>query len=642
MNIESLLDALQLGEDQEIEFKIAQGGFPKSSWETVSAFANTEGGTIILGVKEHDEIFTIEGIKKPKPLIKAFWDTHNNPQKLSSPVCRDADISTLTIEGKTVICIHVPRASRKQTPVFINGNPLAGSFKRNNEGDYRLSDSEYQFMMRDAGDEPLDSQIIDNFTLDDLDKDAINAYRNRFAARTPDHPFLAKSGIKFLECLGGWRCDRHRKVEGITLAALLMFGKERSLLEALPYFHLDYQEQISNDPDIRWTGRITIDGTWVPNLFNFYYRVYPKLVEDIDVPFNLDKTATRQDETPVHDAMREVLVNTLIHADHQSNRPIKILKQRKVFVFFNPGRLRISREQLYKGGVSDPRNPNLQKMFQMLGLGEKAGSGFQKILRAWHEQQWFAPLVSENLELEMTTVQMPLVSMIPETVEKELRVVVGDAYSTLDELGRMILLLTHSLGEIRNADIQRYLGNHPQDIGQRLRQLTASGWLNKDGHGRGTRYCLCKVNSDPVKTVSSVSSPNSEHLPLSSEHLPSSSEHLPSSSEHLPSSSEHLPSHDADMISSEINHSAAEERSRLLEIAAPIRDTRKINKTIMENVILALCEDEWLTLRTLTELLNRHSDTLRTHYINSMLQDGRLEARVPGSPNHPAQAYRKK
>lgn len=102
-----------------------------------------------------------------------------------------------------------------------------------------------------------------------------------------------------------------------------MFGKERSILEVLPQFHLDYQEQISSNPDVRWTDRITIDGTWVPNLFNFYYRIYPRLVEGIDVPFKLDKTATRQDETPVHDAIREALVNTLIHADHQGTRPIK-------------------------------------------------------------------------------------------------------------------------------------------------------------------------------------------------------------------------------------------------------------------------------------------------------------------------------
>lgn len=62
------------------------------------------------------------------------------------------------------------------------------------------------------------------------------------------------------------------------------------------------------------------------------------------------------------------------------------------------------RDQLYQGGVSDPRNPNLLKIFQLLGLGERAGSGFQRIVRAWREQNWVVPLVSEQVSLEMTEV----------------------------------------------------------------------------------------------------------------------------------------------------------------------------------------------------------------------------------------------
>jgi ATP-dependent DNA helicase RecG len=76
MTIEELLDSLQLGEDQDVEFKAAQGGFPKSVWETVSAFANTSGGNIILGVVENNGEFEIVGINKPQTLIKDFWDTH--------------------------------------------------------------------------------------------------------------------------------------------------------------------------------------------------------------------------------------------------------------------------------------------------------------------------------------------------------------------------------------------------------------------------------------------------------------------------------------------------------------------------------------------------------------------------------------
>ncbi len=618
MTIEELLAALELGEDRDIEFKAAQGGLPKSVWESVSAFANTAGGTIVLGVAERDSSFEIVGIRKPQPLLKDFWDTHNNPQKLNYPVCREADITTLTIDKQTLICIQIPQVSRQQRPIYINGNPIGGTFKRNFEGDYRCSKAEVRLMLRDAGNDPTDGRILEGFTVNDLDTESLMAYRNRFASRNPDHPFLAKSDRDLLECLGGWRRDRISKIEGITLAGILMFGKERSLLDALPHFQLDYQEQFSKDPEVRWTYRLTIDGKWVPNLFNFYYRVYPRIVENIDVPFKLDRSATRLEETHVHEALREALVNTLIHADHQTTRSISIFNRHDVFIFVNPGRLRIPLAQLYQGGISDPRNPSLLKMFQMLGLVERAGSGFQKILRAWKEQHWIMPLVAENLMMELTGTFLPIVSMIPEEAEQELRLVVGDAYQQLDELDRTILMLAHRFGEIGNKDIQHYRNEHPTDIGIRLRQFVASGWLEKGGQGSGTRY--------KWPTNSEHSPDNSEHSPDSSEHSPDSSEHSPDSSEHLSDSSEHLDT---------------EQEQKLLQIAAAVRNTNQRSKVLMETTILALCNDNWLNLRTLARLLDRQPDTLRNHYINRMLKDGRLEAKFPGKPHHPGQAYRK-
>ena len=613
MTIEELLKALELGEDQDLEFKAAQGGLPRSIWETVSAFANTAGGTIVLGVTEQDDKFEIVGINKPNILIKGFWDIHNNPQKLNYPICRDSDVTTLTIEKKTVICIQIPQASRRQRPIYINGNPIGGTCKRNYEGDYRCTEFEVRQMLRDAGEDPSDGQILEGFTVTDLDTESLMAYRNRFASRNPDHPFLAKSDRDLLEDLGGWRRDRVSKIEGVTLAGILMFGKERSILDALPHFHLDYQEQFSTDPDVRWTYRLTVDGKWTPNLFNFYYRVYPRLVEKIDVPFKLDKTAARLEETHVHEALREALINTLIHADHQTTHSISILHRHDVFIFVNPGRLRISSEQLYQGGLSDPRNPNLLKMFQMLGLVERAGSGFQKILRAWGEQHWFIPLVAENLQLEMTATQLPVVSMIPESVEQELRQVVGASYPKLDHLERTILMLAHRLGEIGNKDIQRYRNEHSRDIGSLLRKFVATGWLKKSGQGSGTRY--------------QWTSPSSEHLPDTSEHLPDTSEHLPDSSEHLPDSSEHLPE---------------EQEQILLQIASPVQTAgKKFPRAMMEKIILDLCSIDWLTLRTLARLLDRKSDYLRNYFIVPLLKDGRLEPKMPGQPSHPQQAYRK-
>ncbi|WP_049802548.1 hypothetical protein [Gloeothece verrucosa] len=120
-----------------------------------------------------------------------------------------------------------------------------------------------------------------------------------------------------------------------------MFGRERSIQDAIRHYHLDYQEILSDDPEQRWTYRVTLDGKWEANLFNFYYRVYQRLVSDLNVPFQLDKDAVRKEETHVHEALREALVNTLIHADHSSTRSLKIIKYKDLFIFSNPGRLKI-------------------------------------------------------------------------------------------------------------------------------------------------------------------------------------------------------------------------------------------------------------------------------------------------------------
>jgi ATP-dependent DNA helicase RecG len=655
MEIETLLRHIDLGEDQNIEFKAADGGLPKDLWRTLSAFANTDGGYIVLGVSEKQGKLEISGVSNPQALQTTFWNTHNNREKLNTPICSDVEVKN--IDGYNLLIINIPKATPKQRPVYINNNPMTGTYKRSYEGDYLCSKEEIQQMLRDASNDAQDSKILDGFDFKDLDLDTLKSFRQRFSSRDPDHPWLAKDDQELLYQLGGWKRDRKTGKEGLTIAGLLMFGRERSILDAFSHYQLDYQEHLSNDPEERWTYRLTLDGKWEPNLFNFYYRVYLRLVDNLDVPFKLDKDSVRKGETHVHEALREALVNTLIHADHQSSRPIKIIKELDCFHFSNPGFLRIPLESLYKGGISDPRNPNLQKMFQMLGLGEKAGSGFQKILRAWEEQQWFIPLVSEKSDIGVTKVTLQMMSFIPEDVEREIKKIVGDDYCNLTELDCIIFALAHQFGEISNFDIQRYRKEHPRDISEHLRSLVQNGWLSQAGRGRGTRYTLLNNQfSQPSLFSSSEHLPDSsEHLPDSSEHLPDSSEHLPDSSEHLPDSSEHLPDSSEHLLdssehlpdssehlpdSSEHLLDSSEHYERLKKIAEPIREKGSVKKELVEDVILQLCCEQYLLLRTLAELLGREPDSIRNHYLNPLLDRGVLELKHPKQKNHPQQAYR--
>ena len=97
--------------------------------------------------------------------------------------------------------------------------------------------------------------------------------------------------------------------------------------------------------------------------------------------------------------MREALVNALIHADYRGQGGVIVEKYRERLEFSNPGTLLLDIDQLLRGGVSECRNRTIQKMFSLLGYGEKAGSGFDKIRRGWASQKWRLPSIDETFDL---------------------------------------------------------------------------------------------------------------------------------------------------------------------------------------------------------------------------------------------------
>ena len=107
------------GEVVHTECKDASGGLPDSLWESYSSFANTDGGVILLGVKEVDHKFSIAGVPKAATLIKRFWDGVNNREKVSVNILFDRHVYSVKCRGRDVVVIEVPRADRQDRPVYI-------------------------------------------------------------------------------------------------------------------------------------------------------------------------------------------------------------------------------------------------------------------------------------------------------------------------------------------------------------------------------------------------------------------------------------------------------------------------------------------------------------------------------------------
>lgn len=395
----------QYRENNRIEVKAALGGLPRNIWETYSAFANTLGGIILLGVSEKEnKTFKVVGLPDPNKLIKEFWDTVNNNQKVSINLLSGKDVYPLDINGEHIVVINVPRADRSYRPVYINGNPL-NTFRRNGEGDYRCTKEEYQAMVRDASVKTQDMLILTEMDLSVFNAESVRGYRQRMKYSRPGHVWEQLDDESFLQKIGAVGIGEDSKKHP-TSAGLLMFGNEYDIVREYNNYFLDYQEQY--DPQNRWTDRIiSSSGDWSGNVYDFYFRVYNKLQQDIKTPFKLEGI-TRVDDTPVHQALREALANCLVNADYYGRRGVVIIKKPELITLSNPGNLRIELTTALSGGVSDPRNSAMLKMFNFIDIGERAGSGIPNIFRVWREQKWNAPFLSESFEPDRITLSLPI------------------------------------------------------------------------------------------------------------------------------------------------------------------------------------------------------------------------------------------
>ena len=110
--------------------------------------------------------------------------------------------------------------------------------------------------------------------------------------------------------------------------------------------------------------------------------------DDVAVPFANRRNGYRVDRVDVHDALEEALANALAHANYYGRRGILVVKKGKELSISNPGTIRVTKEEFYAGGNSDPRNPNILKMFGFVNVGERAGSGVDRKRIDYEDWKW--------------------------------------------------------------------------------------------------------------------------------------------------------------------------------------------------------------------------------------------------------------
>ena len=406
MTSEELKKLIKTGENGVVEFKRGRGGVPGDFWPSYSAFANTDGGVIVLGVSEKNDIRVIEGVENPEKVRADLWNAANNPDKVSDNVLSNKRVYSLEVDGKTLVVAEVPRADRRVKPVYVGSDVFKGTYRRNGEGDYHCSREAVEAMIRDKCKETADNCLLEDMTIADLDQDSVRRYRMMFSQRKPDHAWNKFTDEQFLCKIGAAKKDDDGVVRPM-LSGLLCFGDFMTISNELPDYFLDYREKTGDGT--RWKDRVAAhDATWSGNIIDFYFRIYDRLTSDVKVPFRLDARSQRINETKVHDVLREVLANALIHADYHGRRGIVIEKQFDTITFRNPGDLRLAKEIAIAGGTTDARNSKIFNIFALIDVGERSGMGLSNLYSTWAELGYDRPELEEFHEPDQTVLKVYL------------------------------------------------------------------------------------------------------------------------------------------------------------------------------------------------------------------------------------------
>jgi ATP-dependent DNA helicase RecG len=605
--IQDLLTRLVRREQRETlnyEFKAATRVLPEDVWSTVSAFANTGGGWIILGVREDTRKKpVITGVENPDDQVQAFFNDLHNPSRINRRVCAEDDVRIASAGEHKLVVIRVPAVPRKQRPVYLGNHPyghsgkgVSGTYVRRHTGDFRCSPAEVDQMIREATDNSADGEVLPNFRVDDLDVESVARYRQRFQNRDPASVLNDYDLPRFLSAIGAWRQDRTSGEDGLTVAGLLMLGTEGAIRDWRPAHSIDYRRVNSlTEPATslaeRWEERLL----WKGNLFEAYFALEKRLTADLPVRFHLEGS-TRAETGPIHLALREALANLLVHADYTETAASLVLRAAEGFRFRNPGSSRVPEAELMQGDHSDPRNPFLVDMFRRIGLVEQAGTGIPKILQAWRSEGLQLPLIDPGTERYEFTLELRYAHLLSDDDRTWLHSL-GEQWS---EAEQMALVLARHSGHVDNAKLRAITGQHAADVTKVLVSLRDRGFLEMVGRGSTAQYELSPGARSGALQVGGQSPGGAAARP------------------------------------SEITQELWEE---LLETASPMRESRRMSDTALRDQILVrLCAATPLSLPQLAALVGRTPESLRAP-LRDLIAAGQLQYRYPDQLTHPEQAY---
>lgn len=277
-----------------------------------------------------------------------------------------------------------------------------------------------------------------------------------------------------------------------------MFGKSVTIHQVFPNFRFDYLDLIGIEPggSKKWNDRLTDDGRWVDNIYNFLTLALNKLLFTLPSEGRL-KGAVRVDGGELYEGVREGFINCLTYCDYRLGGVLRIDRRTDKIVMRNPGTLRISPERIYNGDYTQARNSTIQKMLRMVGFGDNIGSGFRKILNAWKTIGYPIPDIHEENEVHEVWLTLPLQRLDDNNNSNtNIGVNVGDMSEIkTTERQKEIINLIRKSPTITAKEMSEILSVTSRTIERDISSLKAMGILSRKGSDNDGEWILLPKNS---------------------------------------------------------------------------------------------------------------------------------------------------
>ena len=387
MTPEQFAETLAMGETVSIEFKRCGNQPGQDTFETICSFSNRFGGSIFLGIADDG---TVTGIptKAALSIKRNIINTVKNEVLFDPPVA--VEFEDIVHDSKLVIRVWVP-----SSPVIHRYKKTV--FDRIEDVDVKVTkpDALALLYLRKQG-MYSEQKIYPYLTDSDLDLDRMGTYRRMAYRKRANHPWREMGDREILKSMRLYALNYETGVEGYTLAAALLLGRDDVIASVCPAYKTDALVVIE-DTD-RYDDRLTV----TTNLVDAHRELSEFLAKHLPDRFQLEGSHAI---SPRDIIVREIVANSLMHREYLSLLPARITINRDRLTATNASRASFEGQLTPENVTPIPKNPIIERFFNQIGLAEELGSGTKALFKYTRVYSGADPMLKEG---DVFTAVIPL------------------------------------------------------------------------------------------------------------------------------------------------------------------------------------------------------------------------------------------